>query len=207
MIAGPQGSGKGTQAAFIAARLGIPHISPGQLFRLAKQAGTPLGRQAADYIDAGKLVPLSVAQALMEERLREPDAQKGYILDTYPRNAAQADAFDQHNTLDAVVELMLDDDAAVARLADRRVCPRDHTYHLQSHPPKQPGVCDVDGLLLTQRADDQEELIRKRLATYREETEPLIDRYRDRGARVVRIDAAPPILEVRAALESALGRL
>ena len=204
MLIGPQGSGKGTQAKKLADHFQIPHISPGSLFRLNEAQGTALGAKASQYINRGQLVPDEITNAMVADRLRQSDAQAGFVLDGYPRNVIQADALDAVTPIDAVVEITLDDAASIARLAERRECAHGHIYHLTYHPPQQPGRCDQDGEPLRQRADDQPEAIRKRLGIYRTETEPLLERYRA-VTKVIRVDGNRSIPEVTADVFRGLG--
>jgi adenylate kinase len=184
---GPPGSGKGTQARLLQEREGIPRISTGDILRAAVAAGTPLGRQAAGYLARGELVPDDIMIAVVEDRLRQPDTRRGFVLDGFPRTRAQADALDrilaaQGRRLDAVVYFQVSDTTVVRRLAGRRVCrAAGHIYHVEFHPPRVPGRCDLDGSPLDQREDDREETVRRRLEVYRRETEPLAEYYRSRG--------------------------
>jgi adenylate kinase len=184
---GPPGAGKGTQARQAAARWGVPQIATGDMLREAVAAGTPLGRQAKQHMDAGNLVPDDVIIGLVAEALARPEARKGFVLDGFPRTQAQAEALDRlleerglH--LDRVVLLRISEAALVARLTARRVCGRcGRNYHLAFSPPARPDVCDACGGELYQRSDDQEATVRRRLAVYDESTRPLIDYYRRRG--------------------------
>jgi adenylate kinase len=184
---GPPGAGKGTQAKRLAARLGIPHISTGDILRDAAAAGTPLGREARRYMDDGHLVPDRVIVGLVEERLAAPDAQRGFVLDGFPRTVPQAEAFEALLTrrgtpLDAVVQIAVPRDELVRRLAGRRVCGACGTmYHVSLGPPRHDGVCDGCGGTLVQREDDREETIARRMEVYERETAPLVARYRTTG--------------------------
>lgn len=180
---GPPGAGKGTQAARVAAALHVPHISTGEMLRAHISAGTDLGRQAATWMDAGNLVPDDFVIAMLEDRIAAPDAAAGFILDGFPRNLTQAEALDSSPAanIHRVVRFIVDEDEVVRRIGGRRGCPQGHTYHLDDHPPSQPGVCDVDGEPLEQRHDDSEEVVRNRLSVYRTETEPLVGFYDARG--------------------------
>jgi len=180
---GPPGSGKGTQSKLVAAAVGVPHISTGDMLRTHIAADTDLGRKAADLMQAGDLVPDDLVIAMLTDRIAAEDAGDGFILDGFPRNLAQARALDESpaGTVDRVALLLVDEDEIVRRIAGRRCCSQGHTYHLDDRPPARPGVCDLDGERLEQRPDDSEEVIRKRLAVYRRETEPLIDFYAERG--------------------------
>ncbi len=183
VIMGPQGSGKGTQAALLAGRLGVPAISTGDIFRANVKGGTELGNQAKAIMDAGDLVPDEITNAMVRDRLAQPDATEGFILDGYPRNAAQVEALDavladRGVALDAVLELTADMEELLARLAKRAV---------------------VEG-----RADDTADVIQRRLAIYAEQTAPLTQGYAARGL-LVTVDGTGPVDEVTERLVGALG--
>lgn len=194
---GPPAAGKGTQANRVAEALGVPHISTGDMLRAHIASGTDLGREAASRMEAGELVPDALVIAVLAERIAREDAAVGFILDGFPRNLAQALALETSSvgTIDRVVLFIVDEDEIVRRIGGRRGCSRGHTYHLDDHPPSQPGVCDVDGEPLVQRPDDSEVVIRNRLNVYSRETEPLIDFYHDRGL-VVEIQAFGPVQHI-----------
>ncbi|AQW52640.1 MULTISPECIES: adenylate kinase [Streptomyces] len=202
VLVGPPGAGKGTQAAYLAEKLSIPHISTGDLFRANISQGTPLGKQAQEYMRAGQLVPDEVTIGMAEDRLDQPDAQAGFLLDGFPRNQIQAEALDTYLgergvSLDAVLDLEVPESEVIKRIAGRRTCRQDssHTFHVEYKPPKTPGVCDVCGGELYQREDDSEETVRKRLEVYHRETEPIIDYYKAKGL-VVTISALGKVSEV-----------
>ncbi|MER7793984.1 adenylate kinase [Streptomyces sp. NPDC097640] len=202
VLVGPPGAGKGTQAAYLAKNLSIPHISTGDLFRANISQGTPLGRQAQEYMRAGQLVPDEVTIGMAEDRMRQPDAAPGFLLDGFPRNLAQAEALgeflrDNQISLDAVLDLEVPEDEVVRRIAGRRICRNDssHVFHVTGAPPKTEGVCDACGGELYQREDDSEETVRKRLEVYHRETEPIIDYYKAKG-QVVTIPALGKVSEV-----------
>lgn len=188
VLVGPPGAGKGTQAAYLAENLSIPHISTGDLFRANISQGTPLGLQAKEFMNAGHLVPDEVTIGMAEDRMRQDDAAQGFLLDGFPRNIGQAEALDAflaaHSLkLDAVLDLEVPEDEVVKRIAGRRICRNDssHVYHAEYSRPKQDGVCDECGGELYQREDDSEETVRKRIAVYHSETEPIIDYYKRQG--------------------------
>ena len=182
VLLGPPGAGKGTQATKLAAYLGVPHISTGDILRRNVADRTDLGKNAKAYMDAGKLVPDDLVIAMTERRLKDPDAKKGFILDGFPRTLAQAEALSKFTQLDAAVSLFLEPEELIKRNTGRRVCPKDDTvYHIWMNPPKKPGVCDRCGTPLIIRADDREDVVRKRIETYEKQTAPLIKYYRDRG--------------------------
>ncbi|WP_330174130.1 adenylate kinase [Streptomyces sp. NBC_01498] len=202
VLVGPPGAGKGTQAAYLATNLSIPHISTGDLFRANISRGTDLGVQAKSYMDAGNLVPDEVTIAMALDRMGQPDAANGFLLDGFPRNVFQAEALDKALTaeglhLDAVLDLEVDEDEVVKRIAGRRVCRNDssHVFHVTYSPPKEQGVCDECGGELYQRDDDSEETVRTRLEVYHTQTEPIIDHYREQGL-VVTISALGKVAEV-----------
>ena len=201
VLVGPPGAGKGTQAEFIAAHFGIPKISTGDIFRHNVSHGTELGRAAKKYMDAGDLVPDGVTNAMVGNRLRMPDAVEGFLLDGFPRNVAQAEELNKMldeigAPLSVVLDLDVDFDEVVKRLSGRRTCKKcGHVWHLEYDPPAVKGVCDKCGGELYQRDDDYPETVRHRLDVYREQTEPLIDFYRDAG-QLVAIDALGHVEDV-----------
>lgn len=183
ILLGPPGAGKGTQSARLIETLEIPQISTGDLLRAARRAGTPLGVQAQSFMDAGKLVPDELVLSLVEERLAAADAQRGYILDGFPRNISQAEALDVRGVVvERVVNIAVPFPELVERLAGRRVCQQcGATYHAVTQPPRAEGVCDRCGGVVGQRKDDTREVVESRLRVYAQETAPLIDFYRSRG--------------------------
>jgi len=180
ILLGAPGAGKGTQAAFIAGKFGIPQISTGDMLRAAVKAGTALGLQARRYMDSGALVPDEVIIGLVKERIRQPDCARGFLFDGFPRTIPQADAMKQAGVdLDYVVEIDVDDAEIIQRLSGRRVHPASgRTYHVAFNPPKIEGRDDLTGEPLVQRDDDREETVGKRLEVYHSQTRPLIDYYR-----------------------------
>ncbi|WP_432011014.1 adenylate kinase [Streptomyces cucumeris] len=202
VLVGPPGAGKGTQAAYLAENLSIPHISTGDLFRANISQGTPLGKQAQEYMRAGQLVPDEVTIGMAEDRMNQADAAGGFLLDGFPRNLAQAEALDgflrEHDlAVDAVLDLEVPEAEVVKRIAGRRTCRNDsaHTFHVEYKKPQAEGVCDECGGELYQREDDSEETVRKRLEVYHRETEPIIDYYKSKGL-VVTISALGKVNEV-----------
>ena len=179
ILLGAPGAGKGTQAAFICQKYGIPQISTGDMLRAAVKAGTPLGVAAKQVMDAGGLVSDDLIIALVKERIAQADCVNGFLFDGFPRTIPQADAMKAANVkLDLVLEIDVPDAAIIDRMSGRRVHPASgRTYHVHNNPPKVEGVDDVTGEPLTQRPDDAEEIVRKRLATYHEQTEPLVAYY------------------------------
>jgi adenylate kinase len=178
LLGGP-GAGKGTQAGYITEKYGIPQISTGDMLRAAVKAGTPLGLEAKKVMDAGGLVSDDIILGLVKERISEPDCEKGFLFDGFPRTVVQAEALKTESiAVDAVVEIDVEDDEIIRRMSGRRVhLASGRTYHIHFNPPKVEGKDDATGEPLIQRDDDQEETVRKRLAVYHDQTEPLIDYY------------------------------
>ncbi|MGJ7415181.1 adenylate kinase [Streptomyces cinereoruber] len=212
VLVGPPGAGKGTQAAFLAKNLDIPHISTGDLFRANISQGTELGLKAKAFMDAGDLVPDEVTIGMAKDRMEQPDAVNGFLLDGFPRNVAQAEALDavlkaEGMELDAVLDLEVPEDEVVKRIAGRRICRKDsaHVFHVTYNAPKAEGVCDVCGGELYQRDDDSEETVRRRLEVYHTQTEPIIDYYRAQNL-VVTISALGKVDEVTAKAMAALKK-
>jgi len=208
VLVGPPGAGKGTQAAFIAAHFVIPKISTGDIFRANVSEGTELGVEARKYMDAGDLVPDEVTIAMVRDRLAQEDAQEGFLLDGFPRTVPQAEVLDEMLAglqadragagagLDAVLELVVDNDEVVRRLSGRRTCRRcGNVWHLDFDPPATADVCDRCGGELFQRDDDSEGTVRHRLDVYADQTSPLIGFYGDRGL-LRGVDATGPVEDV-----------
>lgn len=202
VLVGPPGAGKGTQAAFLAKNLSIPHISTGDLFRANISQQTELGKLAKSYMDRGELVPDEVTIAMAKDRMEQPDARGGFLLDGFPRNVSQAEALDdmlkgESMKLDAVLDLEVPEDEVVKRIAGRRICRNEsaHVFHVSYKAPKQDGVCDLCGGELYQRDDDSEDTVRTRLEVYHTQTEPIIDYYKAQGL-VVTISALGKVEEV-----------
>lgn len=200
---GLPGAGKGTQARVLSERLGIPQISTGDTLREAVQDGTPLGIEARTYMDRGEYVPDEVMVRMVDERLHEPDATKGFILDGFPRTVPQALALERvldaaGTPLDAVVQFRITDRTAIRRITGRFTCPScKRTYHREWSPPTDDMRCDADGTSLDKRSDEDELTVKRRMAVYREQTEPLEAFYADR--QLLRsIDAEAPMGEVSA---------
>ncbi len=209
LLMGPPGAGKGTQAANLVEKYGLPHISTGDMFRAAVKEGTALGKEAKACMDAGKLVPDEVTIGIVQERLAKPDCAKGFILDGFPRTVAQADALkgilkELGFSLTRVVDISVPNEALVERVVGRRICKTcGATYHIKFHPAKQDGVCDTCGGETYQRADDREETIKERLSVYDAQTKPLIDYYQKAGL-YSRIDGSQSMEKVFADVEAAL---
>ncbi|WP_405784321.1 adenylate kinase [Streptomyces sp. NBC_01378] len=212
VLVGPPGAGKGTQATRLAEKLRIPHISMGDLFRANISQQTELGQLAKSYMDAGNLVPDEVTIAMAKDRLEQPDAKGGFLLDGFPRNVSQAQALDdllqtEGSKLDAVLDLEVPEEEVIKRIAGRRICRKDssHVFHVSYSPPKTEGVCDICGGELYQRDDDSEETVRKRLEVYHTQTEPIIDYYQAQGL-VVTISSQGPVDEITQRVLEALKR-
>ncbi len=187
VLMGPPGVGKGTQAVHLKEHAGVAHVSTGDLLRAAVQDGTELGRQAKSFVESGGLVPDALMGELLARRLSAADAARGFILDGFPRTTAQVDLLDGilarlGVALDRVFILTAPEGEIVRRLSGRRTCSScGALYHVESKPPRTQGVCDACGARLAQRADDNEEVIRKRLRVYLEQTLPVAEAYRKRG--------------------------
>ena len=179
ILLGAPGAGKGTQAAMICKKYGIPQISTGDMLRAAVKAGTPLGLAAKKVMDAGGLVSDDIIIGLVKERITQPDCAGGFLFDGFPRTIPQADAMKSAGVkLDVVLEIDVPDEAIIERMAGRRVHPASgRSYHVKYNPPKSPGVDDLTGEPLIQRDDDKEETVRKRLEVYKEQTRPLVAYY------------------------------
>lgn len=209
-LLGLPGAGKGTQAALLAGVAGVPHIATGAIFRQAVAAGTPLGRQVQDILEAGGLVPDAVTVEVLRERLADPDCASGFLLDGFPRTLGQAEALEAllaglGSPLERVVYLDVPEGRVVARLSGRRVCARcGATYHVEADPPPADGRCGRCGGPVVQRADDAADVQRRRVATYRRDTEPLLGFYAGRGL-LLRIDGDRPMAAVAAELAAGVG--
>jgi adenylate kinase len=209
VLLGPPGAGKGTQARRLATRWSVPQVATGDMLREAVTRGSRLGLEARRYMDAGELVPDAVIIGLVRERLARPDGRKGFVLDGFPRTVAQAEALDQlleaeGTPLDRVVLFQVDDEEPVARLGGRLVCGNcGRNYHVRFSPPKVAGRCDACGGTLSQRTDDEEATVRRRLAVYARDTRPLVEYYRRRGL-LATISGAGTMDAVHAALVTAI---
>lgn len=202
ILMGPPGAGKGTQAAAIRDRFAIPHVSTGEMLREAVATGSPLGIKVKSILAVGKLVPDEVVGDLVAERLGREDARGGFLLDGFPRTIPQAGILDRvlasrGKTLEAVVKISLGDDEVVRRITGRRVCAScERPFHVAFSPPRKEGVCDSCGGALRQREDDREDVVRKRLAVYHEQTAPLAKHYAGRGL-LREVDGAGAVEVVR----------
>ncbi|GGL06366.1 adenylate kinase [Planomonospora sp. ID91781] len=207
VLVGPPGAGKGTQAQFIASNLSIPKISTGDIFRANVSGGTELGKLAKEYMDRGDLVPDEVTIAMVRDRLSEDDARDGFLLDGFPRNVPQAEILKKMLAefgvaLDVVLELVVDEEEVVRRLAGRRTCGQCGRIWHVDFDDKKDDICDACGGSLYQRDDDKEETVRRRLEVYQEQTAPLVSFYADEKI-LVGVEAAGPVEEVtRRAMEA-----
>ena len=209
ILLGPPGAGKSEQGRRLTERHSIPVISSGDLLRDHVRRGTQLGLQADPYMKAGKLVPDSLMNPILEDRLSQPDCERGFALDGYPRTLAQAESLDsilkKKGLSWHVILLEVPTERLLRLLAGRRVCPLCHrSYNIYYQPPKKEGLCDDDGTQLVQRPDDKEEVIQRRLETYQNETQPAIDYYSAQG-RLIRINGAQTPERVAADIEAKLG--
>ena len=212
LLIGPPGVGKGTQAKLLMAEFAIPQISTGDLLREQRRLHTPLGNMADELIKQGKLVPDNVVNAMVADRLKEPDCTQGYVLDGFPRTLAQASWLDQHlletsaNYPVVVLSLAVDPQALLQRITGRRICPQGHIYNIYTQPPRIAGVCDVDGEPLGQRKDDREDVFWDRMKVFDQETAPVIPHYQAQG-RFMEIDGLQDVPQVTLAIEAALRQM
>jgi adenylate kinase len=207
VLVGPPGAGKGTQAQFLAAHYSIPHISTGDIFRANLKANTPLGQEAKTFMDRGELVPDSVTNAMVKDRLQLDDVANGFLLDGFPRNVAQAEVLrailaEKRTPLDAVLELSIPNDVIVGRLSSRLTC-----KSCGAPSPSDATSCSACGATdLYQRADDSPEVITKRLDVYEEQTAPIVHFYRTEGL-LITIDAEGEVAEITERATTALSRV
>ena len=188
VMLGPPGAGKGTQAKVLSEKLGIPHVSSGDIFRENMREQNELGVNAAQYINRGELVPDDVTIAMIRERISRPDCDQGVVLDGFPRTAPQAEALDEmlsdlnKGQVNAVPYIDVPSEVLIDRLTGRRTCRAEgHIFHIMFNPPKEEEKCDLDGSELYQREDDTVETVSNRISVYKKQTQPLIDYYQQRG--------------------------
>jgi adenylate kinase len=227
LLLGAPGVGKGTQAKALMAAYGIPQISTGDILRANISKGTPLGKQAKALVDQGILVSDDLVNQMVGERLRQPDVERGYILDGFPRTINQADWLDSHlvagsflqgsnTTIEhfstgaslpvVAIHIVVDYEQLKHRITGRRICPSGHIYNIYSNSPKGESICDVDGSALVQRPDDSEAVFAERMKTFETQTAPVIEHYRKQG-RFEEIDGDHEVEQVTVAIKAALKRL
>jgi len=211
VLLGPPGAGKGTQAKIISEKLGLPHISSGDIFRENLKKETELGKKAQSYMNRGELVPDDITIGMIEARLKEDDCVNGALLDGFPRTVAQADSLNKllsktNDRVNVVPYIKVSEDILIERLTGRWTCPTcGYVYHEKFNPPKKPGICDFDGSELYQRDDDKLETVERRIRVYLEQTQPLINYYKDEGV-LVEIDGGQDIQQVSEQLLAAINR-
>jgi adenylate kinase len=211
ILLGPPGAGKGTQAERLQEDFPLAYVATGDMLRQAVKEETDLGKKAKEYMDRGDLVPDDVIIGVILDRLAEADTEDGFLLDGFPRTDKQAEALDValkkvDRRLTAALLIDVPEDDIVRRLSGRRVCPNGHTYHVEHNPPKNDEVCDIDGEPLSQREDDKEETVRKRLQVYRDQTSPLVDYY-DEHDILHRFDGTRSPTEVHDHLRATIATL
>jgi adenylate kinase len=211
VLMGPPGVGKGTQAAKLKALLGVPHVSSGDLLRAAMEDGSSLGKKVRDFVERGRLVPDDLMGDLIAEHLMRKEAAAGFILDGFPRTLEQVAILDEvlgrlGLSLDKVLMLAAPEAEIVRRLSGRRTCPKcGAVFHLESRPPRAPGICDACGSALVQRKDDTEQVIRERLRVYATQTLPVAEAYRAKGI-LAEVDGLGEVETVESRLAAGLGR-
>lgn len=205
ILLGAPGAGKGTLAAYLIEKMGVPSVSTGNILREAIANNTPLGAKAKQFMDAGQLVPDQLVIDLLKDRIAEDDCKNGFILDGFPRTIPQAEELDKIANIDCALSLEVPDEVIEGRMTGRRVCLKcGATYHIVANPPKQENTCDNCSEPLHIRKDDHADVVKHRLATYHEQTEPLKDYYGKQG-KVKSIDGTQGIEETKRLAEKALG--
>ena len=206
ILFGPQGSGKGTQAKLSSEKYSIPHISTGDIFRENIKNKTELGQKIEKLINEGTLVPDEITNEIVKDRLEKDDCKNGFILDGFPRNIKQAEFLDTFTKIDVALEIWISDKEAVKRISLRRTCPKcGAIYHLTHIIPKKEGLCDKCGATLIIREDDKEESIKKRLVTYHNETEKLIEYYQKKKV-AQKVDGTESVQEVNNRVSEIIGK-
>ncbi len=211
VLMGPPGAGKGTQAKYLVEKFGMVHLSSGDILRAERADGSELGEKLKSYMDAGELVPDDIVVEIMAKAIAKQDADKGLLLDGFPRTVTQAGALDKQLEqlglpLEAVLVIEADESLLVDRITGRRSCPKcGRVYHVKNIPPVKEGICDACGAELVQREDDTEEVVRQRLAAYRKQTEPVIEYYAADGRKMIRLDGGAPLEEVAQQAAEALA--
>ena len=210
VMLGAPGAGKGTQAAMICEKYGLPHVSTGDIFRSNIKNGTELGRKARAYMDAGQLVPDELTVQLLLDRVAKEDCAQGYVLDGFPRTIPQAEVLtnalkESGGSVDYAINVDVPDENIIRRMSGRRSCPKcGASYHIQYIPPKQEGICDTCGSELIQRDDDKPETVRNRLSVYHDQTQPLIEYY-ERAGVLETVDGTKDKEDVFADISAILG--
>ncbi len=211
ILLGPPGAGKGTQCENIVQRYDIRHLSSGDILRGERAAGSELGKKAQSYMDSGALVPDDLIIEMMIKAIKS--AEKGYILDGFPRTVVQAEALDKAldaagEKVDAIVNLEVDDEVIIERLTGRRIAPKSgRVYHIKYNPPKQDNKCDETGEELIQREDDKPEVVKNRLKTYHDQTEPVLGYYRNTGKNIIDVRADQDIEKVTSSIFDELDKV
>ncbi|CAB4845098.1 unannotated protein [freshwater metagenome] len=212
VLVGPPGAGKGTQAEFLSSHYSIPHISTGDIFRANLKEGTVLGLEAKSFMDSGNLVPDSVTNEMVRDRLTKDDVSNGFLLDGFPRNVMQAEVLrailaEKKAPLDAVLELSVDSAEIILRLSGRRICRNcGKAWHVEYEKPAVLNTCDACGGELYQREDDKEEVIKHRLDVYQEQTAPIVSFYRTEGL-LITIPASGSVADITERAITALNRV
>lgn len=205
ILLGPQASGKSTQGELITEYLGIKEVAAGDILRKAIEDGTPLGKQIEPLVDSGALISNDLMNQLMFEELQKEDYHRCFMLDGYPRNLYQVVALEKLYTIDLVIHIHISDEEAIKRIGGRRICDNGHVFHLKFNPPKKEGICDDCGEELYQRDDDKEEAVKRRLSIYHDQTEKVLEYYKEQG-KVQSFDGLQSIEEIWAEIKEYLDK-